>query len=273
MRRARSRSRRGTVAGATRPAGVVRRFPDVRPGQAASVISEHLALRLRMALPGTRGSAAAIATGCRSSPARIVPDVAGAVAAAEELRTPVALKAIATGLIHKTDAGGVRLGLEGGEAVRAAAAEIESAVAAAGHPLEGLLVQSMAPTGIEMIVGVVNDRSFGPVVACGAGGIAAELIKDVAVRITPVTDLDASEMLRSLQMFPLLDGYRGAPRADIAAIEDVLLRVGAMVDAHPEIVELDCNPLIVGPDGAMIVDARVRVEAAPPAPPMPSIRA
>jgi acyl-CoA synthetase (NDP forming) len=74
-------------------------------------------------------------------------------------------------------------------------------------------------------------------------------------------------------LFPLLDGYRGAPHADIAAVEDVLLRVGAMVDAHPEIVELDCNPLIVGPDGAMIVDARVRVEAAPPAPPMPSIRA
>jgi acyl-CoA synthetase (NDP forming) len=121
-------------------------------------------------------------------------------------------------------------------------------------------------------VGVVHDQSFGPVVACGAGGINAELIKDVAVRITPVTDLDADEMLRSLKMFPLLDGYRGAERCDVAAVEDVLLRVSAMVDSHPEIIELDCNPLIARPDGAVIVDARVRVEVAPPRAPVPSLR-
>ena len=102
--------------------------------------------------------------------------------------------------------------------------------------------------------------------ACGAGGTSAELINDVAVRITPLTDLDAHEMLRSLKIFPLLDGYRGAPRCDVAAIEDVLLRVSAMVEAHPEIAELDCNPLIATRDGAVIVDARVRVEP-PPAPP------
>ena len=120
----------------------------------------------------------------------------------------------------------------------------------------------MAPTGVELIVGVVHDHSFGPVLACGAGGTTAELVSDVAVRITPVTDLEAREMLRSLRTFPLLDGYRGAPRCDLAAIEDVLLRVSAMVEAHPEIVELDCNPLIAGPDGAVIVDARVRVETA-----------
>ncbi len=134
-------------------------------------------------------------------------------------------------------------------------------------------MQPMAPTGPELIVGVVNDRSFGPVLACGAGGTTAEVIKDVAVRITPVTDLDAHEMLRSLKTFPLLDGYRGAPHCDVAAIEDVLLRVSAMVEEHPEIVELDLNPLIATPEGAVIVDARVRIQDAPPAAPMPSLDA
>src|SRR5262249_47819250 len=162
---------------------------------------------------------------------------------AGRLGLPVALKAVAAGLLHKSDAGGVRLDLDTPEAVREAAAEIEAAVIAAGHEITGLVVQPMAPTGVEMIVGVVHDLRFGPVLACGAGGTTAELIKDVAVRITPVTDLDASEMLRSLKTFPLLDGYRGAPACDVGAIEDVLQRVSAMVRAHPEIAELDCNPL------------------------------
>src|SRR5579862_6513407 len=131
----------------------------------------------------------------------------------------------------------------------------------------------MAPTGVELIVGVVHDLSFGPVLACGAGGTTAELVKDVAVRITPLTDRDAGEMLRALRTFPVLNGYRGATPCDLGAIEDVLLRVSAMVEAHPEIAELDCNPLIARPDGALIVDARVRLEAVEPAPPLPSLRA
>ena len=157
--------------------------------------------------------------------------------------------------------------------MRAAAGDIERAVTRAGYRLDGLVVQQMAPTGVELLVGVVNDHSFGPVLACGAGGTTAELVSDVAVRITPVTDLEAREMVRSLRTFPLLDGYRGAPTCDLPAIEDVLLRVSAMVEAHPEIVELDCNPLIAGPEGAVIVDARVRVETAAPPRPMPSLEA
>jgi acetyl coenzyme A synthetase (ADP forming)-like protein len=201
----------------------------------------------------------------------VAPDAEAAAAIATRLGVPVALKAVARGLVHKTDAGGVRLGLQGSDAVQAAAAEIERAVGQAGHELEGLVVQPMAPAGVEMLVGVVHDHSFGPVIACGPGGTTAELIKDVSVRITPLTDVDAREMLTSLRTFPLLDGYRGAPRCDVAAIEDILLRLSAMVERHAEIVELDCNPLIAGPDGAVIVDARVRVETAAPPPPMPSI--
>ena len=103
----------------------------------------------------------------------------------------------------------------------------------------------------------MNDRLFGRI-ACGAGGAEVELLKDVAVRITPLTDRDAREMVRSLATFPLLEGYRSTPRVDVAALEETLLRVSAMVEAHPEIVELDCNPVIVLPEGAIVVDARVR---------------
>jgi acyl-CoA synthetase (NDP forming) len=201
----------------------------------------------------------------------VVPDVEQAVAAAARFGVPVALKAMARGLVHKTQAGGVRLRLEGDAAVRAAAAEIEQAASRAGYEPEGLIVQPMAPDGVEILAGVVNDHSFGPVVACGAGGISAEFVNDVSVRLTPITDVDAREMIRSLKTFPLLDGYGGAPRCDVAAIEDVLLRISAMVERHPEIVELDCNLLVEGPDGAVIVDARVRIETAEPPRPMPSL--
>jgi acyl-CoA synthetase (NDP forming) len=137
-----------------------------------------------------------------------------------------------------------------------------------GHPVSAFQVQRMAPEGVEMLVGVVQDQHFGPVLACGAGGTATELLKDVAVRITPITKGEADRMVRSLKTFPLLDGYRGAPRADIGALEDVLLRVSALVEAHSEIAEMDLNPLIVHPQGAVVVDARIRLEASPPRPPI-----
>ena len=190
-----------------------------------------------------------------------------AVAIAAQLGGPVALKASAPGLVHKSDAGGVLLGLEGDEAVTAAAEQIRRSLAAAGYELDGLVVQQMAPTGTELLVGVVHDPSFGPVVACGAGGTTAELLGDVAVRITPLTDLDAWELLRSLRTFPVLDGYRGRPRLATAAVEDVLLRVSAMVDRHPEIAELDLNPLIVTGEGVCVTDARMRLQK--PAPEKP----
>ena len=122
-----------------------------------------------------------------------------------------------------------------------------------------------------MLVGVAHDALFGPVIACGAGGVTAEVMKDVAVRITPLTDRDARAMVTSLRSFPLLEGFRGAPRADIAALEQILLRVGAMVEAHPEVIEMDCNPVVVSPQGALIVDARVRVEAVAPPGPSPTV--
>ncbi len=192
--------------------------------------------------------------------------------AAETLGRPVALKGIASGLLHKTEAGAVRVGLCGRQAVEAAASEMRDRVAAKGHKIERFFVQAMAAPGTEMIVGMVHDRSFGPVIACGAGGTSVELLKDVNVRVAPLGPRDAREMVRSLKTFPLLDGYRGQPKADVAALEDIVLRLSALVEACPEIAEVDLNPVIVGPAGATIVDARVRVEAIAPAPPLAALR-
>jgi acyl-CoA synthetase (NDP forming) len=143
----------------------------------------------------------------------------------------------------------------------------------AGAEVESFLVQPQIDDGVELFVGVVGDPDFGPVLACGAGGTTVELVNDVAVRITPLTDLDATEMLRSLATFPLLDGYRGAPRADVRAVEDLLLRVSELVEAHPEIAEMDLNPVLALPRGTIVVDARIRVEPAPPREPLAAVSA
>jgi acyl-CoA synthetase (NDP forming) len=158
-------------------------------------------------------------------------------------------------------------GLTGRTQVERAAKGIRAAVLLGGHELDGFLVQEMVTGGVEMLVGVVHDPSFGPIVAVGAGGTSAELLKDVEVRLTPLTDVDAREMIRSLATFPLLDGYRGAPKTDVHALEDLVLRVGAMVEAHAEIAEMDLNPVMALLDRAVIVDARMRVE--PPLAPTP----
>ncbi|MBI4728694.1 MAG: GNAT family N-acetyltransferase [Acidobacteria bacterium] len=242
-----------------RPEGGVRSFADARRGEAAAVIA---------AGEGTRWlgpDEVATLLSCYGVPLvewRLAAYAAEAGRAARALGGPVALKGVAPSLVHKTEAGGVRLGLRGAATVSRAAAEIGEQVERAGHRVERFLVQRMAPPGVEMFVGMVHDPVFGPVVACGAGGTAVELLHDVAVRITPLTDLDASEMIHSLATFPLLDGYRGAPRADVAALEEILARVSALVEEHAEIAEMDLNPVIVLPDGACVVDARVRVDLA-----------
>jgi acetyl coenzyme A synthetase (ADP forming)-like protein len=191
-------------------------------------------------------------------------------AAARELPGKVAIKALAQGLLHKTDAGGVATGVSARGAA-SAARRIATAIERAGHELEGFLVQSMAPPGVEMLVGTVHDPTFGAVLVCGGGGTAAEVIGDVALRVTPVTDRDAHEMVASLRTYPLLTGYRGSPPVDVKAVEDVVLRLGALVENHPEVVEVDLNPVIASVHGATVVDARMRVELPPPRRPWPSL--
>lgn len=189
---------------------------------------------------------------------RVVTTPEDAASAARELDGPVALKAIAPGLVHKTDAGAVALGLLPDAVADSARGMSERLISALGR-VDGFVVQRMALPGTEMIVGVVHDPQFGPVVAVGAGGVMVELMRDVSVRLTPLSREDAFAMVRELKTYPLLEGYRGSPPRDTAALEDVILRIAALVDEFPAISELDLNPVLVHENGATIVDARIRI--------------
>ena len=161
----------------------------------------------------------------------------------------------------------MELGLRGAGRVLGAARAIRRRVRDVGGGLEGFLVQEMVEDGAEMIVGVVQDEVFGPLVACGAGGTAVELVRDVQVRLAPLSREEAAEMVRALATFPILDGYRGRPKLDVAALEELILRVAAMVGDAVEIAELDLNPVFVRPQGAVAGDVRIRIEERPPRPP------
>jgi acyl-CoA synthetase (NDP forming) len=191
-----------------------------------------------------------------------------AVAAAEQLGFPVALKAGSGTIVHKSDVGGVRLGLTTASEVRAAFDDMHARL---GDSMGGAVVQTMVRPGVETIVGITRDASFGSLVLFGMGGVQAELMRDTALRIVPVTDVDAHELVRSLRGSPMLFGYRNTPEVDIAALEDLILRIGTLAEHVPEVVELDCNPVVVSPDGVTVVDLKVRIAPPEPSPP-PGIR-
>lgn len=158
---------------------------------------------------------------------QVVADEHAAAAVARRWHRPIALKGIADGLVHRTDTGAVVLGLSGARAIEYAGRDMAARMRAAGLSPTGFLVQEMAPRGVELLVGTDADPTFGPVVAVAAGGVAAELLGDTAVRLTPLTDRDAHDVVRELRTFALLDGHRGAPRADMSAVEQTLLRLSA----------------------------------------------
>jgi acyl-CoA synthetase (NDP forming) len=184
-----------------------------------------------------------------------------ALAATQRLGYPLGAKAIAPGVLHKSDVGGVRMGLRSEADVAAAVDAIKAAMRAIGAPLEGILLQREVAGGVEALVGVTSDPTFGPVVVSGLGGVLVELVRDVSFRLPPVTDRDAAEMLAALKGSRLLDGYRGGPPADRAALVEVILRISALVEVVPELRELDVNPVkVLAPGkGAIVVDARLRV--------------
>ena len=252
------------------PVGEILSFADVRTDEATAVIAHALGAGGGWLEP----QAVSTLLDCYGIPVpaeRFVSDAAAAGTAAAELGGRLALKAIAPGLVHKSEVGAVAIGLHPAEVERAAN-RMAAAIEEAGFKATAFHVQAMAPSGVEMIVGVVQDRAFGPLIAAGAGGTSTELLGDVTVRLTPLTDLDSHDMLRSLRLFPLLDGYRGAPRCDVVALETLLLRVSALVEAHPEVAEMDLNPVIVLPQGPLAVDARIRLETPPPLPIRPSVK-
>jgi len=184
-------------------------------------------------------------------PERVAASAAQAVRVAREVGFPVAVKSAEPG-IHKTERGAVALGLRSAREVTAAARKI-------GGPM---VVQPMVNGGGELLAGIVQDPTFGPLVAFGPGGVLAELIGDAAFRIAPVTDVDVLEMIAAGKAGRLIAGYRGAPAADQAALTDLLMRLSALAEDHPELAELDLNPVIARPDGCTIVDARARLAPA-----------
>ncbi len=184
-----------------------------------------------------------------------------AVRVAADLGGRVVLKADVPGLIHKSDAGGVRLDLATDQDVRRAYRTLADAF---GTGLRQVLVQPMVSEGVEVLIGVEHEPVFGPLVVFGLGGVATDVLDDYTARLAPLTDLDAAEMVRAVHAAPLLLGRRGAPAVDVSAVCELLLRVSRLADDLPEVAELDLNPVIAGPGGVSAVDARVRITAAEP---------
>jgi len=182
---------------------------------------------------------------------------------AQRLGFPVVLKIVSPDVTHKSDVGGVRVGPQSAAEVEGAFDEIIATVKQRQPEarIEGVAVQKMAPKGTEVIVGMSKDPQFGPVLMFGLGGIFVEVLKDVAFRIVPLEPRDARQMVREIKGFPVLQGVRGQDPADLDALEGLLLKISQFVEAHPEIEELDLNPVFAYKDGCIAVDARIVVAA------------
>lgn len=195
---------------------------------------------------------------------RMARSAAEAVEAASELGYPVALKVCSPAVLHKSDLGGVALGLGNKKAVKDAFGRIRKSVAGA-LPAEAdcdILVVPMAAPGLEVIVGMTRDEQFGPALMFGLGGVWVELLKDVTFRLVPVGAEEARRMTREIKGAPLISGYRGGPPRDEDAIVEALLGLSRLVEEHPAVASIDVNPLVVYEKGALVVDAKVLIEGA-----------
>jgi acetyl-CoA synthetase (ADP-forming) len=181
---------------------------------------------------------------------------------AETIGFPVVLKIVSPDILHKSDVGGVVVGIKNTEEVKDAYGKILENVEknAPKARIEGIMVQEMAPSGTEVIVGCTKDPQFGPAIMFGLGGIFVEVLKDVTFRIAPITEDEAAEMISEVKAYPLLKGYRNTPPADLKAIVKILLSTSKLVMDHMEIKELDLNPIIVYEKGAKTVDVRIILE-------------
>jgi len=185
-----------------------------------------------------------------------------AVSLSDDIGYPVVLKISSVDITHKSDAGGVKVNLADKEAVENAFDEI-LASAKKGYPdadVEGISVQGMAKAGIEVIIGMTKDPQFGPVLMFGLGGVMVEVLKDVAFRIIPMDKKDASDMIKEIKGYKLLEGYRGQDPADIEYLEDMIMKLSDFIDETPDIKEIDMNPVFAYKDGAVVVDARIVLE-------------
>ncbi|MGH8949657.1 MAG: acetate--CoA ligase family protein, partial [Acidimicrobiia bacterium] len=201
--------------------------------------------------------------GLRVPRSEVVASEDEAVEAAAGLGGPAVLKVISESALHKSDVGGVVLGVQGEDDVRHAYQQVTAAV----DDVDGVLVQEFVSGGHEVLIGMTQDPNFGPLVVFGLGGIYVELLHDVAFRIHPLTDVDAAEMMRETKGFRLLEGYRNQPRGDVPALESALMRVSGLISTVPELLEMDLNPVkILEPgDGVVVVDARMKIRRVEPA--------
>ena len=186
-----------------------------------------------------------------------------AISISRQFGFPVVLKIASPDIVHKSDAGGVKLGLNTSKQVAKAYDDILAAIRRE-YPLaviQGVAVQKMARPGVEVIIGMSKDPQFGPVLMFGLGGILVEILKDVSFRIVPLTRRDASEMIKEIKGYALLEGYRGQEPVDVSNLEELLMKVSAFVEQNPEVKELDLNPTFAYSDGAVAVDARVILES------------
>lgn len=185
-----------------------------------------------------------------------------AVKFAEKIGFPIVLKIVSPDIIHKSDIGGVMVGLKNNDDIRRGYNQILQNVKKHDPKarITGVLVQEMAPAATEVIVGAIKDPQFGPAIMFGLGGVFVEVLKDVTFRVAPITEDDAREMISEVKAYPLLKGYRNTPPADIAVITKILLNTSKLVMDHQEIKELDLNPVIVYEKGAKTVDARIILE-------------
>jgi acetyl coenzyme A synthetase (ADP forming)-like protein len=247
------------------PPGVIPDFGDLDLAAARQVCERALAQRGPGWLSAEEVRTVLSAVRLPLPPGGVARTAEGAVELAQRIGFPVAVKLASASLVHKTEVGGVHLNLADADAVRHAFAEIRRRLERDNQlaAMEGVLVQPMISGGTEVMVGMTQDPLFGPLLAFGLGGIHVEVLGDVCFRAAPLTDRDASEMVRGIRGYRLFQGYRGHPPADRAAVEQVLLRVSRLVEEVPEIVELDLNPVfaLAPGQGCRIVDARVRVEA------------
>ncbi|HVR33582.1 MAG TPA: bifunctional GNAT family N-acetyltransferase/acetate--CoA ligase family protein [Acidimicrobiia bacterium] len=243
-----------------RDPGEVPPLSGIEVGVARAVVGDVLARAGEKGawLEPTATEAVLSAFGLSLPKSRTVTTPDEAVEAAREIGASVVLKVISESALHKSDVGGVLLDVVGEEAVRAGFASVTAAVAE--H--EGVLVQEMVKGGHEVLIGVTEDPNFGPLVVYGLGGVYVELLQDVAFRLTPLTDVDAREIVREIKGARLLDGYRGFPAGDVDAVVDTILRISALASAIPEITEMDLNPVMVlePGNGVRVVDARIRVK-------------
>ena len=196
--------------------------------------------------------------------AKLAKTKAEAMALSKKIGFPVALKIVSPDVVHKSDIGGVKLGLKNATQVGKAYSEILASVKKHHRKAKilGVSVQKMVRPGVEVIIGMTKDPQFGPVLMFGLGGILVEVLKDISFKIVPLAKRDASEMIKEIKGYPLLEGYRGQEPADIPYLEGLILKVSEFVEKTPEIKEMDLNPIFAYKDRAMAVDARVILEPA-----------